>query len=166
MRKTIYLSGPMTGLTYEESNFWRYRFDNAAEDFIAAHNIKLPEGADKLELEVIYPELFEDDTPSHVVVATDKASIDRSDAVVAFYWADSAGTAMEIMYAHMMDKQVYCVSAENWVLPIWVTAHCVLIEENFDRSNEEWVDLPDRETCMSLYFELAVNRVIKLLFGL
>lgn len=115
----VYLSGPITGLTYQEARFgWRLKFSDMLEALNAASDITvlspmrheghLAEIKGKLAKE--YPEhLF-----SHpkMIVSKDLLDIDQSDIVVANFLGakkPSIGTIAELGFAHAKGKVIISI---------------------------------------------------------
>lgn len=110
----VYLSGPITGLTYKEARFgWRQEFADQLAPGITVlspmrHEGHLAEVKGKLAKE--YPEhLF-----SHpkMIVSKDLLDIDMSDIVVAFFLGAkkaSIGTVAEMGYAKAKGKTIVTI---------------------------------------------------------
>ena len=114
----VYLAGPINGCTDTEANGWR---DAVRSDPLA----QLAELLDPMARDYRGAE----DSNVEAIVSGDKADIDSADAVLAYCWAPSYGTAMEILYAHERNKIVVVVSGSR---SPWLLAHSDLVTSSLE----------------------------------
>lgn len=113
----VYLAGPINGCSDEEAGKWRSIATAALGSFCGI--------ADPMVRDYRGVEL---DNVSDIVEG-DKADIDWCDAVLAYCWKPSYGTAMEILYAHQQGKIVVVVSDSK---SPWLVAHSDLVTPSLD----------------------------------
>ena len=111
---TVYLSGPITGLTYHDARYgWRKDFSNRLDPGVYVLSPMRHEGhlaEIKGPLSSNYPShLF---SHGKMIVAKDFLDIDRSDLVVANFLGSekvSRGTLVELGYAHAKGKTIVAI---------------------------------------------------------
>jgi nucleoside 2-deoxyribosyltransferase len=111
---TIYLAGPINGCNDTEANGWRRDFmDNLAGFSFLDPMVRDYRGR-------------EDECVSEIVEG-DMADIDAADVFLAYCWQVSWGTAMEILYAHSVDKPVLLVCPPGTRVSPWLRYHSTAI---------------------------------------
>ncbi len=121
--QTIYLAGPIAGCTTEESRAWR--------------NVVKSELTGLYEFKDPTVRLKEDGISDLEIVAGDKLDIVESDIVFANYWKTAAtGTAMEIMFTHMLDRRRLIITVVPKGLPVspWITIHSDFVFSSLDKA--------------------------------
>lgn len=104
----IYLAGPINGKTDSECNDWRDQIRKLAPEF---------EYLDPMARDYRGKE----DESVNDIVEGDKADIRQCDFVIANARVPSAGTSMEILYAHLHQIPVFSIVGDR-VSP-WVRYH-------------------------------------------
>lgn len=108
--KTVYLCGPINGRSDVDCSDWRSKAKSLLVDLRVLdpmrHDYRGSENARYLE-----------------IIENDKADIDESDALLAYFDKPSFGTAMEIYYAADQQKRVVAVNAGDEPTSPWVTGH-------------------------------------------
>lgn len=109
---TVYLCGPMGGLTFHEANTWRLHADDTLGDhFIEAINPlrHLDMGADEVFLTASYEAAMKTDRS---ITTRDRMDVKRSDLLLANLLAankTSVGSAIEFGWADLLDIPVVTV---------------------------------------------------------
>lgn len=126
MTGTVYLSGPITGLTYEEARFgWRSEFAlhlHSLGKWGQAIRVLSPMRHEghlaelKGPIEKAYPEnLF---SSPKMIVAKDFLDVKASDIVIANLWGStkvSVGTMVELGYAKALGKTIIVIMEDEIV---------------------------------------------------
>lgn len=106
----VYLAGPIFGCSDAETFDWRRKAKTKLASFC----------------EVIDPSDRDyrgrENENAAEIVASDKRDIGQCDVLLAHLGRPSAGTSMEILYAHMLGKLVLSVVPMGPVSP-WIKAH-------------------------------------------
>lgn len=146
----IYLSGGIKGLTDEQAYGWRKavvkHYQLATGGF--GHTSMTPEELKTSSLCLHYAvgihvptrmqhrDDIDPKSASLWVVKRDKVAIAQSDIILAYCPVPSWGTAMEIMYAHELDKWIIVVCDDEPPSP-WLVAHADAIVPSFDLAYDE-----------------------------
>jgi hypothetical protein len=119
--QTIYLAGPIAQCTPEEMHGWR---EEVKSELAGLYSFKDP--TDRLN------------APPNEIVEGDKKDIIESDIVLANYWKIGTGTAMEIMFTHMVDRRrlMLTVVHGNYGEPVspWIKIHSDHIFRGLDKA--------------------------------
>jgi nucleoside 2-deoxyribosyltransferase len=133
----IYLSGGMSGISFEEQTKWRNRFRDA---------IKF--GDYEINKNVCYfspPDYYNFDKKQHKsereIFEFDLNALRKSDLVVVNFNApQSIGTAMELMLANELRIPIVGLNANNIELHPWLECCCTRICDNFRELVEHVVE--------------------------
>ena len=133
--KIIYLCGPINGRTNDECKSWRHTIKyglSTQYEFIdpMRNDYRGREG-----------EYFSD------IVHSDKTDVENADIILAMAQNPSWGTAMEIFYAHSLNKPVVGICDKKTPSP-WILYHCGIILKTVedaitylrDTAKYEWVN--------------------------
>lgn len=122
--KTIFLSGPMRGLSREQSLGWRQEIENKLKDnFIILHALRGREEKETMP------------DPRGAVIR-DKNDIIKADLVIVndtFPNVSMVGTSMEILFAHSLNKPIIVfgeVNKGNY----WYDYHIHVRLDNLDKT--------------------------------
>ena len=146
----IYLSGGIKGLSDEQAYGWRKavvkHYQLATGGFghtgMTQEELKTSSKCLQYAVSIIVPSRMQyrddiDPKPAALwVIKRDKISIVQSDIVLAYCPVPSWGTAMEIMYAHELDKWIVVVCDDEYPSP-WLVAHADAIVPSFDLAYDE-----------------------------
>lgn len=126
MKNTVFLCGPMRGIPREQSLGWRQEATQLLSDkFYVLHAMRQRENRETLP-------------DPRVAVARDKSDIIRSDVLLVndtFAGASMIGTAMEIMFAHQLNK-IIIVFGDGHPADYWLQYHCHLRVETLREACE------------------------------
>lgn len=111
----IYLAGPINGCTDEQANGWRSQvkaihadvLDPMARDYRGKETESVSE-----------------------IVEGDKADINASDGLLAYFERPSVGTSMEVLYAWQQNKPVVIVNKSGKPASPWLAYHSIAIVES------------------------------------
>lgn len=113
MKKTVFLCGPIRGLSREESLGWREKADKIlSKNFITIHALRNREERETLP-------------DPRLAIARDKNDIIKSDIILvndSFQNASMIGTAMEVLFSYEMDKPII-VFGDAHVKDYWLNYH-------------------------------------------
>lgn len=125
----VYLAGPINGCTNAEVNDWRAwaRVDLEA----AGLEVSDPMGRDYRGMELDADNVRE-------IVEGDKADIAAADIILAYCHKRSAGTSMEVLYAHGLGK--YVVVVGPFPLSPWLVYHATAVSDSLEAAIEYIVD--------------------------
>jgi nucleoside 2-deoxyribosyltransferase len=146
----IYLSGGIKGLTDEQAYGWRKavikHYQLATGGFghsgMAPEELQASSKCLHYGVNIIVPSRmqYRDDvdlkSASLWVIKRDKISITQSDIVLTYCPVPSWGTAMEIMYAHELDKWIVVICDDDNPSP-WLVAHADVIVPGLDLAYDE-----------------------------
>ena len=116
--KTIYLAGPMLGLTNDVMNEWRIYVINQLQNKYKFLN----------PTRRVY-----DKFDAIKIVEGDKKDIRHSDIILVNHTKPSDGTAMEMIYAWERNKTVYTVVHEKLYSP-WIDYHSTKVFKTLDEA--------------------------------
>jgi hypothetical protein len=126
--KTIYLCGPIDNCTDEQCKGWR---DRVKEQLMGKYNFRDPMIRD-----------YRGNEDDHIdeIVELDKIDIVSSDIILVNTDRPSWGTAMEIIFAKMLGKEIYFCWPHDFLSP-WVVYHSDARFKDVDRaiSYLEWL---------------------------
>ena len=140
---TIYLSGGIKGLTDEQAFGWRHevcKHHGCREDGVPY--LFGGQGCGRPEIGFIIPTRIEYRPDMSVkaaaewIIKRDKMAIARSDILLVYAPVPSWGTAMEILYAHDLDKRVIVVCDNKCPSP-WLLAHADALVPTFSDAYRE-----------------------------
>lgn len=106
----VYLAGPIQSCSDDEVRLWRA----IATAHLGPENVYDPMSRDLRGRE---------DTEWQRIVSEDKSHLRRADAILAYVWKPSVGTAMEIMYASELGRLVIVVVPPPWMISPWLRYH-------------------------------------------
>ena len=120
--KTVYLAGPIFGKTDRECMVWR----NRANSILGVHGVSCfdPMFADYRGVE---------DDAAEELVARDKEWIEQATLVLVNANEPSWGTAMEVLYAKTLGKQVIAFTEADAISP-WLRCHTTAIFRTMEES--------------------------------
>ena len=123
MKKTIYLAGPIMGKTDEEAKGWRNEVKNGIYKSMC-------EFLDPMDRD--YRGIEDVEALAAEIVENDKRDIMRSD-ILLVNWTipGTAGTAMEIHFAHLLGIPVVIVMKEGARISPWIRYHSTIITNCF-----------------------------------
>ncbi len=128
--RRVYLAGPINGKTDFECRAWRLSVTTS-----------LPEGWEAIDpMARDYRGREMEMGVAQQIVDADKADIRRCDAVIANVRTPSAGTSMEVMWAHLLGIPVFAIANER-VSP-WIAAHSFLVVSNETQAVSALKDFP------------------------
>ena len=113
---TIYLAGPMTGLSFSEYNDWRVSLSGYLYDSAEGYSVNL---------EVINPVNYynfknlSNDTELEVM-KWDLRAVKRSNLIIAKIDGTSIGTAMELITAYNLDIPILAYNSSNAEPHPWI----------------------------------------------
>lgn len=116
----VYLAGPIHECVDEDAKDWR---DWVKSDALA----KVVTFLDPMDRD--YRGVEHLPGMSEQIVSGDKRDIDEADAVLAFCWKASYGTAMELMYAHERSKVIVVITDSG---SPWLQYHADFVTDNCD----------------------------------
>lgn len=121
--KRVFLSGPIRGLSREQSLGWRIRATQLLSSFDVNHALR-----DREEKETL--------PDPRLAIIRDKRDIDLSDIVLVndeFSGVTMIGTAMEIIYAHERNKVIIVFGIAN-EKDYWLNYHCYARAKNLEEA--------------------------------
>lgn len=121
---SVYLAGPIAGCSDAQMTWWRAE----ATDLLLDQGIQV---FDPTVRDYRYQSI--DSVLSARIVGDDKLEIRSSRAVLANCWKPGWGTAMEIMYAHMLGVPVVSLVAPDQNSP-WIREHSEYVVHSLDRA--------------------------------
>lgn len=126
---TIYLAGPMTGLSFSEYNDWRVSLSGYLYDAAEGYSVNL---------EVINPvNYYNFKNPSNntelEVMKWDLRTVKRSNLIIAKIDGVSIGTAMELITAYNLDIPILAYNPSNAEPHPWI--RCCVDKEFMDITN-------------------------------
>lgn len=119
MNELIYLAGPILGCTDDQAHTWR---DLVKRKF-GEHRCIDPMRRDYRGIE---------DQNIKAIVEGDKWDIEDCDVLLANCWQVSAGTSMEIFYAHSLGKRVVAIVQPDVKVSPWITYHAEVYDNLMD----------------------------------
>ena len=127
----IYLSGPMAGCTSEEMHGWRNKAKRLFSSVEVGKGVPYPECLDPTERDYSQEDVKE---CYREIVVLDKRDIRCSDVLLVNWMPGKSmtGTAMEIQYAHSVDKPIVVVLPEGAPVSPWVLYHATKIVKTLD----------------------------------
>ncbi len=117
-KPTVYLAGPIMGLSKKEANVWRKK---VIEKLSHKYNLINP-----LDVELKCSTISE-------IVELDKKNIMLSDYVIVDATQPSVGTAMETIFSWEQHKEVLMFSETGKVDSIWYKYHASIIFASLDQ---------------------------------
>lgn len=111
-KKTIYLAGPIHGLSDKECITWR-EMAKVLWNGPTLDPMRRDARGQEWNQKVIKD-----------VVEQDKQDIAIADGVLVYYTMPSVGTSMEILFAWMLRKPIALVNVTPDALSIWLSYHC------------------------------------------
>lgn len=121
--KRVFLSGPIRGISREDSLGWRTKATKLLGDFNVNHALRNREEKETLP-------------DSRLAIIRDKRDIDMSDIVLVndeFVGVTMIGTAMEIIYAHERNKVIIVFGVTN-EKDYWLNYHCHVRARNLEEA--------------------------------
>lgn len=115
MSRRLYLAGPINACSDDQVTGWRERAKARIVDELGSW-IDIVDPADR-DFRGVEDENYE------TIVRGDKADIYSCDAILAYCWQPSYGTAMELLYAWQFDKRVFVVVPKGLPVSPWVKYH-------------------------------------------
>lgn len=120
----LYLAGPINACSDDEVTGWREQVKTQLHSDLASWlSVEIVDPADRDFRGV------ENETHK-TIVEGDKADIYGCDAVLAYCWQPSYGTAMEILYAWECGIPVYAVVPADKPISPWVQYHSARVGRN------------------------------------
>lgn len=140
-----YLSGSMAKTTKSEMTDWRNHIKTTWPQFRYHDPVR---------------RLWDEDEPEYdkLLVELDKFDISSSDILLAYVFKYSAGTMMEIMYAHSLGKMVLVVNKLGHPISPWVRYHSTKVFADI----KDAMDFVERQLDIDRQFDkpqAAENRV-------
>jgi nucleoside 2-deoxyribosyltransferase len=131
----IYLAGPVDNCNKSEQTVWRHMVKQVYPHFIHM---------DPMEYEMDY---VRGKKNMGEVIEAEKHDIYNCDVLLAYPWKSSSGTAMEIMYAYMLNmdlrrnnkiKVVIVIEKDKYLSP-WIQHHADVVVKDFHGAFE-WIE--------------------------
>lgn len=113
--RSVYLSGPIKDVSGEEAAAWREEAEKQLSPTIRVYNPLLKGNFSEDVRRGVFTEI-------EWLVETDKSEIDASDCLLVYPFANSYGTAMEVLYGWERGKQIYMVGDMEKASP-WLKHH-------------------------------------------
>ena len=128
--KTVYLCGGINGLTDDQCSSWR---DMTKKELSGLYEFRDPMRRDYRGKE---------DQCVDEIYNGDIADVALSDYILVNATRPSWGTAMEVVYARIFGKYIYCVSGGSKISP-WLRWHSDAIFETWDMAIEHLKKITD-----------------------
>ena len=131
----IYLAGPILGMTTHQAKNWR---DYAIMRLTSLSHINNIENG-KRKFDCLDPPrrqcTKENPMTNNEIVLLDKKDVEDADIIIVNYNAPSIGTAMEVLYAHQLNKIILAFTnlPEESQSP-WMQYHCTRIFKSVDET--------------------------------
>ena len=131
----IYLAGPVDNCNPSEQTVWRRMVQSVY------HQYKY---MDPMAYEV---DFMRGKKSMNEIIQLEKQDIYNCDVLLAYPWSPSSGTAMEIMYAYMLNTDVrrndkikiLAVCEKNKYLSPWISHHATAVFFDFYKAFE-WIE--------------------------
>ena len=131
----IYLAGPVDNCSSSEQMVWRRMVQSVY------HQYKY---MDPMAYEV---DVMRGKKSMNEIIQLEKQDIYNCDVLLAYPWNPSSGTAMEIMYAYMLNTDVrrndkikiVVVIEKNKYLSPWISHHATVVVDDFYKAFE-WIE--------------------------
>ena len=131
----IYLAGPVDNCSSQEQTMWRHSVKQANPKY---------QYMDPMAYEV---DFLRGKKSMDEIIQLEKQDIYNCDVLLAYPWSPSSGTAMEIMYAYMLNTDVrrndkikiLAVCEKNKYLSPWISRHATAVFFDFFKAFE-WIE--------------------------
>jgi nucleoside 2-deoxyribosyltransferase len=131
----IYLAGPVDNCSEKEQTMWRHVVKQTKSEYTFL---------DPMHYEV---DVVRGKRTINKVIELEKGDIIDCDVLLAYPWKSSSGTAMEIMYAYMLNKDfrrnnkihIVVVSDKASYLSPWISHHSTIVVPDFHEAFQ-WIE--------------------------